>query len=189
VRLLAPAVLGPAGALALWLEAGDPGRLGGLALLAAAGLVLALAAGAWASLCFSWPALVPAGWRRRYRRRRREAGLDRGRAGYISGRLRRRVRLADRNACTGCGAPALRHPHVDHFFPFSLGGRTVFLNCMLLCPECNEAKGNYWEFPSGRSVYRVMDGVRPDRPRAAAILAAQRRARRRPGRWIRALMG
>ena len=61
-------------------------------------------------------------------------------------RLRWKVLQRDRFTCRGCGAsPALKagiQLHVDHIFPWSKGGETVFENLQTLCSVCSLGKSS-----------------------------------------------
>lgn len=64
-------------------------------------------------------------------------------------RLRWKVLQRDRFTCCSCGAsPALKagvELHVDHVFPWSNGGETVFENLKTRCQQCNLGKSNLTE--------------------------------------------
>lgn len=64
----------------------------------------------------------------------------------ISWRLRFTVMKRDNFRCKGCGrSPATNNKtilHVDHIFPYSKGGETVFSNLQTLCSICNLGKGD-----------------------------------------------
>lgn len=96
--------------------------------------------------------------------------------------LRRAVYAADRHACLRCGAVA--DLQVDHVRPWSCGGLSCLWNLATLCGPCNRVKSNYWAWPSGSVTYRSFPGS-ADQATAAAILAAELRARRNPARWLR----
>lgn len=61
-------------------------------------------------------------------------------------RLRFKVFLRDKFRCCSCGASPAKDPgvelHVDHIFPWSKGGETVFENLQTLCSKCNGGKSN-----------------------------------------------
>ena len=120
--------------------------------------------------------LVPRSWRASWR-------YGRDTRPHIPVMLRRAVYRADRWRCVACGWRA--DLQLDHVFPWSLGGNTSLWNMVTLCGRCNRVKSNFWIWQSGRLTYRPFEGA--DRPQVAAgILAMERRARRRPWRWIRA---
>lgn len=60
--------------------------------------------------------------------------------------VRYTVLRRDRFKCVICGnSPAISincHLHVDHFFPFSKGGKTEISNLRTLCQECNLGKSD-----------------------------------------------
>jgi hypothetical protein len=170
----------PVAAAGGWLELGEPGRLPGLAELAAA---------AW----LAWPVLVvvmlmlPAGLkallvprraRARHRRLQREQGLHRP---PIPVHLYRTILNTDRRRCAFCRR-RLR-PQVDHLRPYAAGGLHSLFNLMVLCQEHNRVK-SYWEAWDGRSYYRPFPGA-GNRQLAARIVRAERRRRLNPLRWLR----
>ncbi len=59
--------------------------------------------------------------------------------------LRYKVLCRDRFRCVICGASPAKDVtvqlHVDHFFPYSLGGQNVEENLRTLCMKCNLGKG------------------------------------------------
>ena len=61
-------------------------------------------------------------------------------------RLRFKVLQRDQFRCCSCGASPAKDPgvelHVDHIFPWSKGGETVFENLQTLCSKCNGGKSN-----------------------------------------------
>lgn len=61
-------------------------------------------------------------------------------------RLRFKVLNRDRFTCCTCGSsPATKlgvELHVDHIFPWSKGGETIFENLQTLCLKCNLGKSN-----------------------------------------------
>jgi 5-methylcytosine-specific restriction endonuclease McrA len=121
-------------------------------------------------------ALIPRSWREWWRR-----WHDRP---AIPARLRRAVYAADRYACLFCGSGD--YLQLDHVRPWSRGGLSSLWNLITLCRTCNLTKSNYWPSTQARpSFYRAWDGY-DDEPRAALILAAERRARLLPSRAIRA---
>jgi 5-methylcytosine-specific restriction endonuclease McrA len=137
------------------------------------------------------PLLFPRRWRWWYRRHRKRGVRGSQRSGRVGTHLREMVERADRHRCVACGATrATMSEHsqrtrlqVDHIVPWIMGGLTCLWNCALLCRSCNMIKSAYWVAPGGRVYYRR--GYRA--PHAAAeILAAERRARHSPARWLRA---
>jgi hypothetical protein len=128
-------------------------------------------------------ALIPRSWRVAYRRAH---GREGARSAYVSPRLRRRVMAADRYRCvlrSGCSGGL----EVDHYRPWAGGGRTILSNCFALCHWHNRVKSNYWRARDGYVFYRPFSGA-DDRVLAAAVLAAERRARRNPCRYVRAMV-
>lgn len=169
---------GVPGALAFfgWLADNTPGSAAGFLGFLALGLLISLTYPLLALLAVEAPgALVPWQWRAWYRRGRPRPG--------ISKRLRRVVYAADRYACCYCRRSG--GIQLDHVRPWSLGGRTSFYNSFTLCRDCNIIKSNYWVTRSGRVVYNPFKG-KSHMAMAAAVLAAERRARWNPARWIRA---
>jgi len=65
---------------------------------------------------------------------------------YPGPRLTVRVWQRDAHTCVYCGrSPGNERGvklHVDHKFPWSKGGETVFDNLQTLCERCNFGKGN-----------------------------------------------
>lgn len=160
-----------------WAALGEPGHLTGLTLL--------LAAAVSARLLVTMTAvfLVPRRWRISYRHAH---GREGARSAYISQRLRRKVFAADRHRCVYCHSG--HDLQVDHVMPWSLGGMTRLLNLVTLCSVHNRVKSNFWVTRDGRVIYRPFEGA-DNRVLAAAILAAERQARRNPLRWVLALAG
>ena len=65
---------------------------------------------------------------------------------------------------------------------------SVLTNAMTLCRWHNRVKSDYWEYKSGHVRYHPFAGA--DNWRMAAdILAAERRARLSPGRWLLLVLG
>jgi hypothetical protein len=163
-----------------WANLREPGRWYGLAAAELAAvttwplLLLALVFGAPAVLALA----VPRSWRVWYRRRHPGEGR------HIPARLRRAVCSADRWRCVGCRWEGYE---IDHIRPWACGGLTSLWNLALLCTRCNKVKSNYWRYPSGSVTYRPWSGY-DDQAEAALILAAERRARRNPARWLRAAL-
>ena len=157
----------------LWAYAGEPGKLDGLA----AAVIVALVLGAVLALAVPLPALVPADWRKRYRR-------DRPRP-HIRERFQRAVRRAYRHRCVYCGQRG--KGEIEHIMPWSLGGLTSYWNCTILCARCNRIKSNYWVFKSGYVVYRAWDDAN-NRQLAAEILNRELAARRNVLRWLLVLL-
>jgi hypothetical protein len=160
-----------------WLTVNTPMGLFGFLGFILLGVALSLFYPLIALLAVEAPgALVPCNWRAYWRR-----GQEHRPA--VRRYLRRIVYAADRHACCYCRRSA--GLQLDHFRPWSLGGRTSFYNSFTLCRDCNIIKSNYWIRRDGRVVYKPFEG-KSHMTMAAAILAAERRARRNPARWIRA---
>jgi len=150
-------------------------------MLVASLLIVPAAALLVAFLPSAWGLLVPCSWRKAHRARH---GRENCRSAYIPAFLRRLIFRTDRWQCVCCGSAI--NLQVDHVFPWSLGGLTVFFNLVTLCAVCNRTKSNYWFFRrSGRSVYVPFAGA-GDRSRAAYILAYEKSHRWRPLRLLRA---
>lgn len=167
---------GPAVGLPLWgwNYLGEPLHGWGLAVMTLAALIVVPAV---LLLVFflptAWVAIVPADRRKRYRQKKILKGVPRGaqRSSYPPKFLRRLIFSADRYKCVHCGAAS--DLQVDHVFPWSLGGLTVFFNLVTLCGECNRAKSNYWRYRrSGNVVYVPFRGYAVP-GRAAAILESE----------------
>jgi hypothetical protein len=64
----------------------------------------------------------------------------------INWRLRAKILIRDCCVCKMCGDSPLKNPdtvlHVDHIFPWSLGGESVEENLQTLCAKCNIGKSN-----------------------------------------------
>jgi HNH endonuclease len=167
------------GALAFfcWLADNTPGSVAGFLGFIALGVLISLFYPLAVLLAAEAPgALVPWQWRAWYRQ-----GQEHRPA--VRKRLRRVVYAADRNACCYCRSSA--GLQLDHYRPWSLGGRTSYWNSFTLCGPCNRVKSNYWVHRSGRVTYRSFDGWH--RPvQAAAILAFERRYRWSLMRFVRA---
>lgn len=162
-----------------WLADNTPGSAAGLAAFAVLGLLVSVFYPLLLLIALEAPgALVPSRCRIWYRR-----GAE-GRP-HIPDRLRRLVYAADRHACCYCGSSA--GLQLDHFRPWSRGGRTSFWNFLTLCGYHNRVKSNYWEDRGGYVHYRAFDGY--DRPNLArSILAFERRRRRSIMRLVRAAL-
>lgn len=123
--------------------------------------------------------------RRRWRIAYRKAhGREGARSARITARMRRVVLAADRYECVigeDCAGPV----QVDHIRPWAAGGITCLVNLMGLCRYHNMVKSGYWRDRDGYVHYRPWAGY-DDVVLAAAILAAERSARWRPGRLLRA---
>ena len=160
-----------------WLWLGQPAGADGFPVAVAAGLVL------WPLLIlatvFFLPsvagALVPRRWRRWWRHDRQRPA--------IPAWLRRTVLEADRHRCVFCGSHA--GLQLDHVRPWASGGMTSLWNLVTLCNKHNVLKSNYWRDRDGYVHYRSFQGS-DDVRKAAQILAAERRARLNPLRWLRA---
>ena len=62
----------------------------------------------------------------------------------ISARVKRLVRMRDRNMCRNCGVHASAPGvvmHIDHVIPLAEAGTNALSNLQLLCAKCNLAKG------------------------------------------------
>lgn len=123
-------------------------------------------------------AVAPRRWRVAYRHAH---GREGARSAYISLRQRRAVYAADRHRCVYCHSRVSLQ--VDHVLPWSHGGRTWLPNMVTLCGPDNRVKSDYWPGEG----YRPFEGA-GNIALAAAILAAERRARRNPLRWVRAAL-
>lgn len=55
-------------------------------------------------------------------------------------RLRVEVFERDAYTCAYCGS-VVEHPHCDHVFPLSRGGKSILENLVTACPACNCSKG------------------------------------------------
>lgn len=196
--IFGPAIAaGPAG----WTELGQPFHAAGLLTLTGLGLLLVpvLMLGLVTAPGALIPALVPKRWRKwcRHHDWRKLWCQPKKHPGPPKTILRRTITAADRDKCTACrvtgaqvraaavarraaaGTRSLTQASLqyDHSFPWSLGGLLNFWNFFLLCPRCNQVKSNYWKYrESGNVVYRPFAGA-DSIEKAAAILAAERRAR------------
>lgn len=168
-----------AAAFTLWLADNDPAGPLGLAGFTALAVALGVLYPVLLILALQAPgSLVPCAWRA-WRRRGHE-----GRP-HIPDWLRRAVYAADSRRCCFCGyAGSLQ---LDHVRPWSFGGRTSLFNLITLCQTCNVVKSNYWMTRNGTTFYRPFKGA-SNVKKAAAILAAERRHRLNPVRWVRAGM-
>lgn len=169
-----------------WITLHEPLHLIGLGIMAVLGVMIIPAV--IVLVIFLVPhrgaALVPRGWRKRYRNHLKNRGIPREqqRSACIPVFLRRVTFAADRYRCTYCRKRYdQRYLQVDHYCPWSQGGPTTAWNVMTLCAGCNRVKSNYW--PGG--FYRPFDGA-GNIGLAAAILAAERRHRYNPLRLTRA---
>lgn len=172
-RIAVPGVLAFFG----WLADNTPMSWGGLLGFIALGMLVSLFYPIVFLLALEAPgSLVPWQWRAWWRKGEAHRPA-------IRKWLRRVVEAADKHACAFCGSSS--QLQLDHIRPWSLGGRTSFCNLIVLCRTCNVVKSNYWVMRNGRVVYRPFEGADHMR-QAAAILTAERRARRNPARWIRA---
>lgn len=61
-------------------------------------------------------------------------------------RLRFKIMRRDNFTCVQCGASPAKNPlvelHIDHIFPWSKGGETIYENLQTLCTKCNLGKSN-----------------------------------------------
>lgn len=170
----------PVLAAAGWQRAGEPLHAAGLLAM----LAVVLVAAGWVRMCVpprhcALGLLSPRSLRIAHRHAH---GRDHCKSAVISKRLRRQALAAGRSRCVygiGCkGATQL-----DHYRPWSLGGFTTLLNLMGLCAYHNRVKSNFWVARDGYVFYTPMPGA--NNPElAAAILAAERRARRSPAYWL-----
>jgi hypothetical protein len=136
---------------------------------------------------------VPRETRSRYRRRHGRVGAK---SAQISARQDRMVKAADRHRCVarhlgGCASePDGRwFFEVDHGVPWIAGGFTWLPNLFLLCFFHNQTKCNWNRDKDGFVHYRPSSyGGVNDPVLAAAIRAAELRARRNALRYLRALL-
>lgn len=98
-------------------------------------------------------------------------------------KLRRLVIKADRSRCVYCRRRC--KVQADHLIPWAWGGLMGLWNLTCLCPRHNKVKSDYWESREGIAYYRPFGGAR-DLPEARRVLAACRRARLNPLRYLRA---
>jgi 5-methylcytosine-specific restriction endonuclease McrA len=174
-------------AAAVWVA--GSAHLAALALLLAAVVPVVLLAGrrkrrrrraAWRK---KLPALAGRERRAAYRHKH---GREGARSAVFPERVKRAAKRADWYRCVYCGDRRLLE--VDHFCSWAAGGRSVRANAMTLCHWCNRVKSDYWQDKSGHVRYHPWDDA-DNRQMAAAILAAERRARRNPARWVRLVLG
>ena len=100
----------------------------------------------------------------------------------VPARLARRIHAADRRCVVSRDH---RGPvQIDHFMPYAHGGLMVCWNLLGLCQRCNLVKSDFWRWPSGDYSYHAGPD-HWDPAEAEAIVAAERRARWRPLRWLR----
>ena len=73
---------------------------------------------------------------------------------FASKRLRQEVIDRDGHVCQYCGASVYgKNLHIDHVYPYSMGGKTIIDNLVVSCSECNRAKSNYLGiYPQPKSV-------------------------------------
>jgi len=65
------------------------------------------------------------------------------RSRYIRKVIRIAVLLRDKFTCQKCGTyDDVAELHIDHIFPFSLGGDHSMDNLQVLCKECNLSKSD-----------------------------------------------
>jgi HNH endonuclease len=171
-------LLTPVAGVAAWGALREPG--GDAGALAAAGVALVLGPLILLALVFFAPAMAGTLVPRRMRMWWRRGELHRP---SIPAVLRRAVLAADRYHCVWCGSAW--QLQLDHIRPWSCGGLSSLWNLAVLCGRCNRVKSNYWVWQSGRVTYRAFAGSDSQRL-AAQILAAERRARCNPLRWLRA---
>jgi len=178
-----PGFLAPLGG---WLYLGEPLHWAGLAVMAAAGLIVIPAAVVFVLFCL--PAIIIGGpfrqWRISHRMHHDRAKCK---SAYISAGLRRVVLAMDRYSCLYCGRSSAelallpprvnlngvvtpRRVHVDHGQPWIAGGRTTMFNLGVLCDEHNEIKLNYWRERRGRRKGYIW--YRPQRRTPERLLVA-----------------
>lgn len=186
----------PLGMLVLWGTLHEPLRAGGLLVLLTLGMLIGLTFPALLVSLDKVPMLlIPPRVIARHRTKLIGGSLwsapvprERQRSQDIPARVHRAVLRADRYRCVRCGylgGQVRGDLHVDHIRPWAGGGLTAIWNLMTLCSECNLAKCNYWKDRDGYIHYRY--GLNsPLLPRAAAILACEKRQRFNPARWVRA---
>ena len=160
-----------------WAYLGELGAATGFAVAVALGLLLwpllILAAVFFLPSCAG--AVVPRRWRIWWRHEHQRPS--------IPAWLRRAVLEADRHRCVFCGHRA--DLQLDHVRPWASGGLTSLWNLVTLCGPDNRTKSSYWRDLDGYVHYRSFTGS-DDVRKAAEILAAERRARLNPLRWLRA---
>lgn len=160
-----------------WAAIGNDGGLGTAAIAALAGALLGVLWPLLAIIVLGLPGgLVPRSWRRWWRRGEEDRPS-------IRAWLRRAVLAADRHRCCYCSADD--YLQVDHVFPWSLGGRSVFWNMMTLCGRCNRVKSNFWASHGRVVAYRPFEG-HGNAALAERILRAEKRRRLSPLRIARA---
>lgn len=62
--------------------------------------------------------------------------------------LRRKIIVRDKSTCQYCGIDATNRIHIDHVFPYHLGGKTEPKNLVVSCSACNLRK-------SGKTLHEV----------------------------------
>ena len=181
LTVLIPALFAGAAAWIWWRE---PAQWAGLAACLIAGLCIwpPLVLGVLMIPSALHALLVPPSWRAAHRKRRKDRGEDRGRAGYVPHWLRLATFRADLYRCVFC--KTRRDLQWDHYRPFALGGQVSLGNGLTLCGRCNRVKADFWQDPDGYVHYHPFAGA-GNIKMAAQILAAERQARRNPLRWLR----
>jgi len=100
-------------------------------------------------------------------------------------RLRKLVIAADRGRCVYCHRRG--RIQADHLIPWAWGGLLGLWNMTCLCARHNKVKSDYWTSRDGVIYYRPFGGA-DDMPEARKVLAACRRARLNPLRYLRAAL-
>ena len=174
------------GALAWW-RLGEPDHQAGL------GIAVGVCMCVWplvAMLYWSLPSLLVGATtspRERAARRKRLKDAGHPRSAPIRSWVRRAAFRADRYRCVYCHVKIKGHTglEADHYWPYAGGGLSHIFNIFALCKYHNDVKSDYW--------VDAWDGYVHYHPylysniqMAAEILAAERRHRRNPVRWLRA---
>jgi hypothetical protein len=156
----------------IWHKPGHAaGLLAGVVLTVVLGPLAVLMAPAWSAL------LVSRQQRAAWRRWQSRPGP------VVPEWLRQAVLAADRHQCIYCGSRI--RLQVDHITPWAAGGQSSMWNLACLCRVHNTIKSNFSQDVDGYVHYRPFAGW-ADPVAAADILAAERRRRLKPGRWLRA---
>jgi hypothetical protein len=154
-----------------------------------------------AGVVIGWPLLAMVFWslpslliglfttpRQRAARRKRRKDAGYARSAPIRSWVRRAAFRADRYRCVYCHEKFRggRGLEADHGRPYASGGFSWIFNIFALCKYHNDVKSNYWVDREDGYVHYRPYGVPGDPVLAAAILAAERRHRWNPLRWLRA---
>jgi HNH endonuclease len=144
-----------------------------------------------AMLLWSGPSLLVALFtspQQRARRRKRLKDAGHARSAPIRAWVRRAAFRADRYRCVYCHEKFRRGKglEADHYWPYASGGRSDIFNLFALCKYHNDVKSNYWVDAWDGFVHYKPYMVQGDVELAKAILAAERRHRLNPFRWLRA---